>query len=293
MLSQGAKGLNHLTILIPLFFLLEGNTMNLSIYDLSRAWWNFAFENPELVRPIHTAIYFFAIEHCNRLGWKDKFGFPTTMAMEAIGAKSYNTYTKALNEIVGFGFIKLIEKSKNQYSSNVIALSNFDKADNKALDKALIKHSTKQSESTIQSIDSIIIQDNNNTNSQESSAPPKIENQNEAKIENFNYDFEQVKRFYNEQYKANIDKEKIGYYEEFVKFLLNTDKQPNAINEPLKVILSIQNQVSYNQFVKIRNKAGELSNIKQICIDIENYCRSQMKKPPAIYIGEYIFKWIK
>lgn len=50
----------------------------------------------------------------------------------------------------------MIEKSKNQYSSNIIALSFFnkapDKAPNNALDKALIKHTTKQGEST----DSII-----------------------------------------------------------------------------------------------------------------------------------------
>ena len=124
-------------------------------YDLSRSFINFAFENPDKIKPNHYAIYFFAIEHCNRLGWKSKFGLPTTMAMEAIGIKSYNTYINALNELVEWGFIEMIEKSKNQYSSNIIALSNFDKAHNKALDKALIKHTTKHCRSTQQSIDSI------------------------------------------------------------------------------------------------------------------------------------------
>ena len=55
-------------------------------------------------------------------------------------------YEKALNSI---------EKSKNQYSANIIALSKNDKALDNALDKAFIKHDTKQSESTGQSIDSI------------------------------------------------------------------------------------------------------------------------------------------
>jgi hypothetical protein len=77
------------------------------------------------------------------------------MAMEATGIKSYNTYINSLNDLVDWGFIKMIEKSKNQHSSNVVALSKFDKALNKALDKALIKHKTKQSESTRQSISSI------------------------------------------------------------------------------------------------------------------------------------------
>jgi len=75
--------------------------------------------------------------------------------MEAIGIKSYNTYIKTFNELVEFGFFNLIERSKNQYSANIIELSKFDKALNKALDKAFIKHATKQSESTQQSNNSI------------------------------------------------------------------------------------------------------------------------------------------
>ncbi len=127
-------------------------------YDLSRKWFDWTFENPERINPNHTALYFFIIEHCNRLGWKQKFGLPTTMAKEAIGIRSYNTYINTLNDLVEFGFIELIEKSKNQYSSNIIALSNFDKAHDKALDKALIKHTTKQ----LQSIDSINKQETKN-----------------------------------------------------------------------------------------------------------------------------------
>jgi hypothetical protein len=120
-------------------------------YELSRKWFDWCYENPEKISPNHSALYFFIIEHCNRLGWKQKFGLPTTMAKEAIGIRSYNTYITTLNNLVEFGFIELIEKSKNQYSSNIIALLNFDKAHDKALDKALIKHTTKQ----LQSIDSI------------------------------------------------------------------------------------------------------------------------------------------
>lgn len=124
-------------------------------YELSRYWFNWCFENPEKINPNHTALYFFCIEHCNRLGWKEKYGLPTTMAKEAIGIRSYNTYIKTLNDLVDFGFIKIIEKSKNQYSSNIIALSKFTKALDKALDKAFIKHLIKQDESTRQSNDSI------------------------------------------------------------------------------------------------------------------------------------------
>lgn len=124
-------------------------------YELSRIWFDWCFENPTLIKPNHTALYFFCIEHCNRLGWKKHFGLPTTMTKEAIGIRSYNTFITTLNDLVTFGFLELIEKSKNQYSSNIIALSKKAKANNKALDKAFIKHDTKQSESTGESIDSI------------------------------------------------------------------------------------------------------------------------------------------
>jgi hypothetical protein len=131
-------------------------------FKLTRAFWDFAFENPEKIKPNHCAMYLFIVEHCNRLGWKEKFGLPTTMVKDAIGIRSYNTYIETLNDLVDFGLITMIEKSKNQYSSNIVAISNFDKAHTKALDKATLKHDTKQSESIVQSTSSINKQDTNN-----------------------------------------------------------------------------------------------------------------------------------
>ena len=125
------------------------NENQLNSYELSRKWFNYSFDNPEKVKPIHSAIYFFAIEHCNRLGWKQKFGFPSQMVMEAIGVKNWRTYSKALNDLVNFGFIEMIEISKNQYSSNIVAIVKNTKAPTKALDKALQKHDTKQGQSTV------------------------------------------------------------------------------------------------------------------------------------------------
>jgi len=142
----------------------------MNIYSLSRYFWDFSFENPDLIKPTHIGIYFFAIEHCNRLGWKDKFGFPTSMVIEAIGVKSYSVYKKHFDDLVEFGFIEVHEYSKNQWSSNIIALKENCKADCKALDKALTTHTSKQSESTHESTDqstnSIDIQIYNSTNLQ-------------------------------------------------------------------------------------------------------------------------------
>jgi hypothetical protein len=120
-------------------------------YELSRAWFDWCFENPEKISPNHTAIYFFAIEHCNRLGWKPKFGFPTQMAMDALGIKKHQTYIKYFNDLCEWGFFKLIQKSLNQYSANIISLSVAVPKKGKALDKAFITHAAKQTEPNGQS----------------------------------------------------------------------------------------------------------------------------------------------
>lgn len=118
----------------------------MDIYSLSRGWFDWSFENPEKVSPNHTAIFFFAIEHCNRLGWKEKFGFPTQMAMDAIGIKKPHTYIKYFNELVEWGFIKLIQKSTNQYSANIISLNIAMPKNGQALGKATAKHAAKQTQ---------------------------------------------------------------------------------------------------------------------------------------------------
>ena len=79
-------------------------------YELSRNWFDWCYENPQLITPTHTAMYFFIIEHWNRLGWKKKFGLPTQMTMDAIGVRNWRTYSKAFNDLVDYGFFKLIEK---------------------------------------------------------------------------------------------------------------------------------------------------------------------------------------
>jgi hypothetical protein len=120
-------------------------------YELSKNWFDWAFENPDLNSPTTTALYMWAIEKWNRMSQKPKFGFPASEAMEAIGIKSYNTYKKALSELVELGAIEMIQESKNQYTANIIALLKFDKAHTKALAKHLIKQieSTGESSSSI------------------------------------------------------------------------------------------------------------------------------------------------
>jgi hypothetical protein len=85
----------------------------ISGYALSRAWFDFAFENGSIVRPVHGVIYFWTIELANRMGWPKEFANPTSQAMAACGIQSYNTYKAAFSDLVNWKFITLIKPSTN------------------------------------------------------------------------------------------------------------------------------------------------------------------------------------
>ena len=129
-------------------------------YELTRAWYNFKFQNPKKVKAAHSDMFFYIVDLWNRLGQKKHFGLPTTITMEALGVGSYNTYKNTLNDLFSFGFIKLISDSKNQHQSKIIALSKIDKATDEALDKATIKATD---EALDKATDTIIEQRNKGT----------------------------------------------------------------------------------------------------------------------------------
>lgn len=123
---------------------MNNNNDELNYFELMRIFWDFCYENPDLIKPIHCAIYGYTVEHCNRLGWKVKFGLPSRVVMECIGVKSYKIYINGLRDLESFGFVKIIQKSKNQHTSNIVALVKNTKASTKALDKARAKANPKQ-----------------------------------------------------------------------------------------------------------------------------------------------------
>jgi UDP-N-acetyl-D-mannosaminuronate dehydrogenase len=136
---------------------------NINGYSLIREWYNFKFENPSKCKSVHSDFYCYIIDLWNRLGQKKEFGLPTSVTMECLGIGSYNTYKNTLNDLVNFGFIKIVSDAKNQHQSKVIAISKNDKASDKALDKANIKAIDKAG---IKATDTIIEQVNKGTKKQ-------------------------------------------------------------------------------------------------------------------------------
>ena len=137
-------------------------------YELTRNWYNYKFENVGKVKSIHSDLYFYIIDLWNRLGQKENFGLPTSVTMELMGIGSYNTYKKALQDLIDFGFIKVVQESANQYQSKIIAISNIDKATDKSLDKA---HTKATDKSLDKASDTIIEQRNKETKKQINNIP--------------------------------------------------------------------------------------------------------------------------
>lgn len=130
-------------------------------YSLSKSWFAFAMDTKDC-KPVHTAIYFWIVELNNRLGWKKEFGLPTTDTMEVLSIGNKRTYLQALNDLELWGFIKIIQRSKNQYQSCIIELCRGK--NDIASDTALPQHQTQHCPSVGTSIAPIDKPINNITN---------------------------------------------------------------------------------------------------------------------------------
>jgi hypothetical protein len=116
-------------------------------YTLTNRWFEFAQNNPEKIKPTTGILYFYIVHMFNKAQWPPKHSLYGTCAMNTIGIASYHTYRKALDDLIAFGLIELVTASRNQFTANVIALVNFDKASASA--------PKKQDQYTHQGIDSI------------------------------------------------------------------------------------------------------------------------------------------
>lgn len=121
------------------------------------------------------------------------------MTKDAIGISNYRTYSNTLNDLIEWWFIKEIQKSKNQYSSTIIAIVENTEANTKALDKALQKHSQKQSISTVYGTVCI---DKQETINQEHIEPYPEDTKNKE-IQNTKYNKEEWEEFIKEEWFAS------------------------------------------------------------------------------------------
>lgn len=221
-------------------------------YKLSRQYFDWAFEHPSENNPTMAALHYFIVEVNNRLGWKREFSITPRECMEAIGVSSYNTYKKNFDNLVKHGFIEIVKKSANQYQANIIALSNFDKADNnplnKALDKALKEHDTKQSESTCDIHKTINKETINNIGKEKATRflPPTINDVKDyCKERNNSVDPQRFLDFYIAK-NWMIGKNKMKNWKAAIRTWEKSEKQNSRLNKPN--IANHDNTKKYERF---------------------------------------------
>src|SRR5574343_1805952 len=128
----------------------------MNTFELSRVFFDYCINNPDRIKTGNIALYYFIIDHCNRLGWPDKIGLPSYYAITVLGISRYETYKSYLNTLVECGFVNIVEISKNQYSSTVISLNGAVLKNRKANRKAIVNHTVEQWVDTPDSNSSII-----------------------------------------------------------------------------------------------------------------------------------------
>lgn len=127
--------------------------MELNGYTLSKRWFEFVYENNSIVKPSHTALFFWCVDLWNRLGMPKEFFLTSTEARMAMSVSRSDVFTGCLSDLHKWGFIEIVKPSKNQYQANIIRIcykQNVESTD-KALLKAIVKHGIKQTPLDVES----------------------------------------------------------------------------------------------------------------------------------------------
>lgn len=170
----------------------------MNTFELSRVFFDYCINNPDKIKTGNIALYYFIIDHCNRLGWPDKVGLPSYYAMSVLGIARYETYKSYLQTLVDCGFVNIVELSKNQYTSTVISLNGAKLKYSKPHSTAIGNQIDEQSESTPDSNSTIIKPKTLNLKPKTidgSDKPNPIPKQQKEKI-----DFDILLKFFNETF---------------------------------------------------------------------------------------------
>lgn len=79
---------------------------------LARSWFNFQINNRDKVRPVHTALYYYILYTGCTLGSLNRVVLPAIMVMAVLSLNSFKAYKKALNDLVQFRFIEIVQDRK-------------------------------------------------------------------------------------------------------------------------------------------------------------------------------------
>jgi len=93
----------------------------LDYFQLNHAIEAFSAGNPKFTS-YHIALLWSILQTSNKLNWTTTFTLYSERTQRLAGFVNSKTYNKTLNSLEEFGFIKLIERSINQYTQNIIKI---------------------------------------------------------------------------------------------------------------------------------------------------------------------------
>ena len=94
----------------------------MNLFELNRAWFAFAAENPDRVRPLHHAIVFFVLEQANASRWAGEFACDTVEACRLLGIAKKQTFLDGLKELMAFGVVREVRPARGRYADRLISL---------------------------------------------------------------------------------------------------------------------------------------------------------------------------
>lgn len=97
--------------------------MRLPGYILTKIWFHYAMNNERKVKPIHGILFLWCVEKNNRLDWREEYQLPTDEACSACGVVDRETFLKALKDLTDWGFINILQESKNRFTARYISLN--------------------------------------------------------------------------------------------------------------------------------------------------------------------------
>lgn len=174
----------------------------MNTFELSRAFFDYCTNNPDKIKTGTIALYYFIIDHSNRLGWPEKFGLPSQYAMTIIGISRHQTYYSYLSELEAAGFINVVEKSRNQYNSTIISLVNGCAKNATARAQAIVEHAHKRWTGTRTSDGSIIKHKTINIKHKHTNNN-KVDS-DEQNLVSDKIDFEKLINFFNETFSKSV-----------------------------------------------------------------------------------------
>lgn len=91
-------------------------------FDFTHKFFDWALQNRSELKPTVSALYFYLIMVCKKLGYRNEFSISAKECMEGMGVSSYKTYRAAFETLVNNGFVQVVTKSFNQHQANIIHL---------------------------------------------------------------------------------------------------------------------------------------------------------------------------